>query len=459
MVSVVPNSMPSWTNQFTGGGVYPGGIVVGAASAPAMFSACMQRCARAISDAPPIRHPVQANLGDAAELLGYSVEKDGDLLLFWRLTHPQTPLPDLYLTGETRTEAGLLFSRIGDRRLSAYDFPTFRWQIGQIVAGRIPVAEWIGAGAPAGNYQLRLGVYDPAVDTAGMDLLGADGTRLGKRTTIEIALPQPIPLSEGEDPTTWHPLVDGLFVRPILVNSSASAGESFLLQILWYTPVAQRVDGLTVHWNERERAVQWDGPSLTVDLSLPAQQPIRTVHQIPVPIDLPPGDYWLELTSASTPTRPVELPVTVLSSSRHFDLPPLAPRLSALFGERLALAGLTESDLPEEIEPGAILPLTFVWQSHVPASTDYTMSVQWLDGDGRPAGQADENLPRGSSTWLPNEVVSQIIRLAAPEQPGEYRLIVAVYDANRSGLPRLRLPDGNNFVEVARIRIHSAAQH
>jgi 4-amino-4-deoxy-L-arabinose transferase-like glycosyltransferase len=414
--------------------------------------------ARAISDAPPIQHPVQANFGDAVELLGYSVEKDGDLLLFWRLTHPQTPLPDLYLTGETRTEAGLLFSRLGDRRLSAYDFPTFRWQIGQIVAGRIPVAEWIGAGAPAGNYQLRLGVYDPAVDSAGMDLLGADGTRLGKRTTIEIALDQPIPLPAGEDPATWHPLVDGLFVRPILVNSSASPGESFLLQILWYTPVAQRIDGLTVHWNERKRAVQRGGQSLAVDLSLPAQQPIRTVHQIPVPLDLLPGDYWLELTSESMPTRPVELPVTVLSGSRHFDLPPLAPRLSARFGEEVTLAGLTESDLPEEIDPGAILPLTFVWQARAAFPTDYTMSVQWLDGEGRPAGQADENLPRGSSTWLPNEVLSQIIKLAAPEQPGEYRLIVAVYDANRNGLPRLRLPNGDDFVEVARIRVQSPAQ-
>ena len=414
--------------------------------------------ARAISDAPPIQQPVQANFGDAVELLGYSIEKSGDLLLFWRLTHPPTPLPDIYLTGETRTATGLLFSRMGDRRLSAYDFPTFRWQIGQIVAGRIPMDEWIGAGAPAGNYQLRLGVYDPARDTAGMDLIGPDGTRLGKRATVEIALPQPIALSEGEDPTTWHPLVDGLFVRPILINSRGDAGGSLLLQILWFTPVAQRVDSLTLHWNERKRAVQRDGQPVTVDLSLPAQQTTRTVHQIPIPLDLPPGDYWLELTAESMPTRPVELPVTILSSSRHFDLPPLAPRLSARFGEEIGLAGLTESELPVEIEPEATLPLTFVWQSHAPAPTDYTMSVQWLDGEGRPARQVDEVLPRGSSTWLLNEVVSQIIKLAAPAQPGEYRLIVAVYDASRNGLPRLRLPDGDDFVEVARIRVQSPAQ-
>lgn len=54
------------------------------------------------------------------------MEESGNLLLFWRLTQPQTPLPDLYLTGEPRTADGLLFSRLGDRRLAAYDFPTFR---------------------------------------------------------------------------------------------------------------------------------------------------------------------------------------------------------------------------------------------------------------------------------------------------------------------------------------------
>jgi len=418
--------------------------------------------ARAISNAPPIQQTVQANFGDTVELLGYSVEKDGDLLLFWRLTHPQTPLPDLYLTGETRTASGLLFSRLGDRRLSAYDFPTFRWQIGQIVAGRIPVAEWIGAGAPVGNYQLRLGVYDPAADSAGLDLLGAGGERLGKRTTVEIALNQPIPLPPNEDPMTWHPIVDGLFVRPILVNSSAGAGESFLLQILWFAHTDRLVDDLVVRWNERNRAVQWEGDgdrqSIGVDLALPAEQVIRTVHQIPVPVDLPPGDYWLELTSKSLPTRPVELPVTVLPSTRHFELPTLAPRLSARFGGEISLAGLTESELSPAVAPGFVLPLTFVWQSLAAPSTDYTMSVQWLDDEGRAVGQRDESLPRGSSTWLRNEVISQIIKLAAPTQAGDYRLIVAVYDANRGGLPRLRLPNQDDFVEVARVRVVSTTQ-
>ncbi|MFZ1755273.1 MAG: glycosyltransferase family 39 protein [Caldilineaceae bacterium] len=414
--------------------------------------------ARAISNAPPIQRPFRANFGDAVELLGYSVEPSGDLLLFWRLTHPAQPLPDLYLTGETRTEAGLLFSRLGDRRLSAYDFPTFRWQIGQIVAGRIPMEEWIGAGAPAGNYQLRLGVYDPAGDSAGFDLLGPQGDRQGKRVSVEVALDEPIAMPADEDPTTWHPLVDGLFVRPILVNSSAGPGQSFLLQILWFSQTSRRVGGLVVHWNEQEGTVQHDGQRVAVDLALPAGQPIRTVHQISVPIDLPPGEYWLELTSESGPTRPVELPVTVVANERQFHLPALAPALTASFDGQIVLAGLTESEVPAQVAPGFVLPLTFVWQSSADIATDYTVSVQWLDADGRAVGQADEALPHRSSSWLPNEVVSQIIKLAAPAQPGEYRLIVALYDANRNGLPRLHLPDGTDFVEVARVRVVSPAQ-
>ena len=414
--------------------------------------------ARAISNLPPIQQSAQANFGDTVELLGYSVERNGDLLLFWRLTHPQTPLPDLYLTAETRTATGLLFSRIGDRRLSAYDFPTFRWQIGQIVAGRVPVAEWIGAGAPAGNYQLRLGVYDPAGDSAGLDLLGATDKPLGKRVTVDISLPQAIPLPADEDPRSWHPLVDGLFVRPILVNSRAEAGQSILLQILWFSENPQFVGQLVIDWNERSRAVQWDGGRIAVDLSLPAAQAVRTVHQISLPVDLPPGDYWLEMRAETVPTRPAQLPVTILPASRGFDLPPLDPLLSANFGGEIVLAGLTASELPSQSLPGVVLPLTFVWQSLAPSQIDYTMSVQWLDGDGRPAGQQDEKLPRGSSTWLPNEVISQIIKLAAPEQPGEYRLIVAVYDANRNGLPRLRLPNGADFVQVAHLRVLPTAQ-
>ncbi|RLT44579.1 MAG: hypothetical protein DWI57_03085, partial [Chloroflexi bacterium] len=373
--------------------------------------------ARAISNAPPIQQPAQADFGDTVELLGYSIEKEGDLLLFWRLTHPAQPLPDLHLTGETRTAAGLIFSRIGDRRLAAYDFPSFRWQIGQIVAGRIPANEWIGAGAPPGNYQLRLGVYDPAGDWAGFDLLGAQGERLGKRAAVAIALPQPIPLPADEQPTSWHPLVDGLFVRPILVNSSAQAGEPIFLQILWFSETPRSIGQVVIHWNDHNSAAQWGGERVTVALALPAAQPVRTVHQIPVPADLPAGEYWLELSADSQPTRPVELPVTILSASRSFALPALEPALSANFGGQIVLVGLTETELPAQIAPGDVLPLTFVWQSGTPAQTDYTMSVQWLDGDGRPAGQQDERLPRGSSAWLPNEVISQIIKLAAPEQP------------------------------------------
>ena len=412
--------------------------------------------ARAISNAPPIQQPFQANFGDSVELLGYSLEKNGDLLLFWRLLQPGLPLPDLYLTGETRTADGLLFSRMGDRRLAAYDFPTFRWQVGQIVAGRVAVNEWIGAGAPPGNYHLRLGVYAAGGDAAGLDLLGANSEPLGKRVTVEISLPYPIPLTPDEDPTTWHPIVDGLFARPILVNNRAAPGESFLLQVLWYAPVDRQVAGLVIRWNKPGQTVQRDGHTIVLDLPLTAGQATRAVYQIPVPLDLPPGDYSLELSYTTLPTRPVELPVIIRPSQRIFDLPALDPLLDASFGGEIRLAGLTDSQLPGEVQAGVVLPLTFIWQTLRPTPTDYTVTAQWLDAEGQPAGQVDLPLPRGSSTWLSNEVVSQIIKLAAPTQPGDYRLIVALYDANRSGLPRLRLPNQDDFVQVARTRVLSA---
>ncbi len=406
-----------------------------------------------ISAAPPIQQPIQANFGNTVELLGSSVAEGGDLLLFWRLTDPQSPLPDLYLTGETRTESGLLYARLGDRRPAAYDFPTFRWQIGQIVVGRIPAAEWVGTGAPAGNYQLSLGVYDPAADAAGLDLFGPNDTRLGKRVLLPIVLDEPIPLVTDDDPTTWQGLLDGLFAQPILVGESVEAGDAVEFQLRWFSEDARTVGPLTVAWMGQDGERIGEVVQLPNSLTLAAGQALRTVHQLLVPAELLPGDYRLAVGLDSDPTRGVELPVTVLATERVFVLPTLEPALFATFGDQVTLAGLGGDDLPAQVRPGAVLPLTFVWQSTGEILTDYTMSVQWLDENGRPAGQRDEKLPRDSSLWLPNEVVSQIISLPAPQLPGIYRLIVAVYAANTDGLPRLRLPDGEDFVHVADIQI------
>ena len=65
--------------------------------------------------------------------------------------------------------------------------------------------------------------------------------------------------------------------------------------------------------------------------------------------------------------------------------------------------------------------------------------MQWLDEEGKPAVQSDTPLPGGSAQWLPGQVEFQTFFTSAPSEPGEYRLVTAVYDADDLDLPRLRM--------------------
>ena len=81
--------------------------------------------------------------------------------LFWRALTPLAA--DLKLTA---TLFGPFYddtwSQPLDRRLAAYDYPTFRWQPGEVVLSRVDIPAELGT--PPGDYRLRLGVYDDVTD-------------------------------------------------------------------------------------------------------------------------------------------------------------------------------------------------------------------------------------------------------------------------------------------------------
>ncbi len=84
---------------------------------------------------------------------------------------------------------------------------------------------------------------------------------------------------------------------------------------------------------------------------------------------------------------------------------------------------------------------------------DYTVTVQWLDKKSKPAAQADLPLPGGSSNWLPDQVELQTVIIKAPPHPGDYRLVVAVYNAGAPGLPRLVTAAGKDLVDLGSITV------
>lgn len=152
-----------------------------------------------ISDTPPISETVGATFGASVVLEGYRPLDNGDLLLFWTLpTLSALPFTaDYHVAIEVLDSAGEPLRRVEDRRLAGYNYPTFRWQPGEVTMGRIPVTVWLGhtleefeQGVAAAEpvYQLRLRVYDLG-DPARVPLPLPDGS-------TELLLPGVRPILE-----------------------------------------------------------------------------------------------------------------------------------------------------------------------------------------------------------------------------------------------------------------------
>jgi hypothetical protein len=141
-----------------------------------------------------------------------------------------------------------------------------------------------------------------------------------------------------------------------------------------------------------------------------------------------------------------------LGSSRIFMPPSFATKVDMVFGETLRLLGIIEP-LQSDTRAGEQTLLTLVWQALERPQADYSATIQWLGADGKPAAQADLALPGGSSNWLPQQVELQSVIATAPPRAGEYELMVAVYDANQAGLPRLLTSDGHDRIDLGVVTV------
>jgi 4-amino-4-deoxy-L-arabinose transferase-like glycosyltransferase len=115
-----------------------------------------------IAAAPPISVPVGVSFGEGVRLEGYHLLDNGDLLLFWSLLPGAPPGADYQMTLDVTGANGEPIAHPPDRRLAGYNDPTFRWQPGEVVMGRVPAVDWLGPEPQLGNYTLRIGVYDAA---------------------------------------------------------------------------------------------------------------------------------------------------------------------------------------------------------------------------------------------------------------------------------------------------------
>ena len=411
-----------------------------------------------INAGPTATTDASINFGNQVILVDYQVAATGDLLLFWQL-HPErsSPISDLNITGQTFT-GDQPFQRIEDRRPVGYEYPTFRWRPGQINVGRIPAAEWVGAGALPGRYRVRLGVYDNQGDLTGLDVIGEQGQPLGKYILFDLDLPVATRGPDLMDPVTFAQIIPDLFLELVVSAEQAEPGQAFPMELHWYAEERPPDDyDLLLRWRLRDSGESLGEQTIRLTPQLPTSlwpddERLRQIVPVRPPLNLPPDDYWLEVGITASDSNFVRLPFRVLGSSRIFAAPPTNTPLDVTFGESLHLLGVIE---PLQINPraGEQVALTLVWQALARVPADYTATLQWLGEDAKPAAQVDLQLPGGSSNWLAGQVELQTMIVTAPSVPGTYQLVTAVYNGNELDLPRISTSDGRDLVELGTVTV------
>ncbi len=400
------------------------------------------------------------NFANQVELLGYSQPLCSQPLcpvfLFWRSLAPLTGDLKLTATLFDRTFA-IEYSQPLDRRLAAYDYPTFRWQPGEVVLSRIAIPAYLGT--PPGEYSLRLGVYDDSTGQP-LDVLDAAGAPQGRWAWLAPVIANDLVIEGPGGPpaeSTPLPLSPTITLQGVQSDrSEAEPGDTIAVDAWWQASAQPDQDyKLGYYWIDPAGQVAgggWLAPagvSYPTSLWPPDAQVLSRLRFTAPGIDQP-GSWTLRVgllvasvedATAGFAGASVDLPITVLPSTRRFE--PSGPfdfPSAASFGGLVQLLGIRTSSAASSA--GATVPVTVGWQVVVPMETSYTGFVHLLDQDGQIVAQ-DDHVPqqgrRPTNAWLSGEVVEDNyeLRLPADLAPGRYRLVVGLYDANTAGLPRL----------------------
>ncbi|MBN1992135.1 MAG: glycosyltransferase family 39 protein [Anaerolineae bacterium] len=183
---------------------------------------------------------------------------------------------------------------------------------------------------------------------------------------------------------------------------------------------------------------------------------VEETYSLQLEPDTPPGLYQLELSllrqDKNLPDGFEYLPIindqetlALQDTLRHnlypltlrlldpaHDSPPPYP-LSAQLGESIQLTGYDLLPKSEIVNLKSKIELALYWQNTDPIPADYTIFTQLLGPDGQVWAQWDNPPQAGrypTTAWLKNDTVvdryTLTLREGAP--PGEYRLLVGMYD-------------------------------
>jgi hypothetical protein len=168
-------------------------------------------------------------------------------------------------------------------------------------------------------------------------------------------------------------------------------------------------------------------------------------------------EHWLDANTFKATERWVgDVRFAVYATSQEADA--AASPLNIKFDDKIILHHVIISG--DLFSPGDIIPISLSWSAVAPLDKRYKVFLHIVDQDGAIVAQQDIE-PAGSAspttTWRPGEIVvgNQAVLLPPGVAPGEYRLLVGLYEMND---PATRLPAqmperAQDYVELAKIEV------
>jgi len=341
----------------------------------------------------------------------------------------------------------------------SFDYPAEQWSAGEVIAQRLRVP--IAAGAPRGEYQLKVGWYSGGANQR-LPIVAANASFGGTAATVG---PIPVARAAREVDTTTLGIGTWINAEPMpglrLLGSSLETpvvpqGGPLIFTLFWQAdsglpdqPVEIRLRGSTTIPLTTTAPVHNTYP---FD-EWPPDETVADRYGLRAPVDAPPGEYVIE--ARVQPGDWIEIGgVRIEATPRSFDVPPIEHPLQATFGDQIELLGYDVDRT--EMQAGESIALTLYWRALKTPGADYTVFTHLLDAAGTQRGGKD-NAPvdgtHNTSRWIAGEVIIDryVIPLDANALPGEYTIEIGFYEFESGA--RLPLPIGDDALRLTTLQV------
>ena len=410
--------------------------------------------------APPPLVPAVQTIAPGLEMLGYYTEQlEPDKLYLWPYWFVKQPQADLTFqltlvdtAGATRSEV-IAYPHFNTQRSSG-------WSAGMVVddAYQLPLPP----GLPAGSYTIRIQPLD------GETAVAAPQT-IGPIAIAAVPVASPVPMQPLALRFEQAALLDGYNIKinrqAVAVTADAAPlivrpADTVEIKLYWreqnsilesYHSFIHLVDWQQVTLLQQD---QLPGPIMSTPLLWNRDTAMPDLYRFKIPADAASGLYTprvglYRFTSQdfSDQDRLLIFNARGNEVGDAVNLPPFKiynPRqgvpsqlntipVNTTFTDLATLTGYQLEPDDATIAPGETVTVTLVYQSHGPASIDYTQFIQLYDPTLGIAGQIDRQPLAGgnpTSTWVAGETIVETVAFVTKTDatPGHYRLQVGFYD-------------------------------